>query len=187
MLRFPSRETHLTHPGECVVPHVQSRAGAQWNPCLDFGAHFLNSTRLRRLLSQFLQDRAHYPGSARSVELRFRLNVMDWPGAVERRKFFQVRAERFGGRVKICNLMSAAALSCPPFNTQCKNQRMKSSRNEIEWANSMPDVLCYTLLSMQKKRKIKDQIRRQMCYIYICPHLNSVHWLAWILQQDMPL
>ena len=65
-------------------------------------------------------------------ELRLRLNVMDWPGAVERRKFFQVRAERFGGRVKICNLMSAAALSCPPFNTQCKNQRMKSSRNEIE-------------------------------------------------------
>ena len=55
------------------------------------------------------------------VELRFCLNVMDWRGAVERRKFFQVRAERFGGRVKICNLMSAAALSCPPFNTQCKN------------------------------------------------------------------
>ena len=66
-LRFSSQETHLTHQGECVVPHVQSRAGAQRNPCLDFGTHFPNSNRLRRLLSQFLQDRAHYPGSRATI------------------------------------------------------------------------------------------------------------------------
>ena len=88
-------------------------------------------------------------------ELRLRLNVMDWRGAVERRKFFQVRAERFGGRVKICNLMSAAALSCPPFNTQCKKSENKKPRNEIQLANPMSDVL-YTLYLMQKKRKIKE-------------------------------
>ena len=80
---------------------------------------------------------------------------MDWRGAVERRKFFQVRAERFGGRVKICNLMSAAALSCPPFNTQCKKSENKKPRNEIQLANPMSDVLRYTLLSMKKKTKNK--------------------------------
>ena len=77
------------------------------------------------------------------LELRFCLNVMDWRGAVERRKFFQVRAERFGGRVKICNLMSAAALSCPPFNTQCKKSKNKKTkkRNSI----SKSDVRCALL------------------------------------------
>ena len=104
---------------------------------------------------------------------------MDWRGAVERRKFFQVRAERFGGRVKICNLMSAAALSCPPFNTQCKKSKNKKKpRNEIQLANPTSDVLCYTLLSM-KWRKIKDQIRRLMCYM-VSSQFSSLACLDFI-------
>ena len=149
---------------------------------MDFGAQFPNSNRLRRLLSQFLQDRAHYPGSARSVEPGFRLNVMDWPGAVDRRKFFQVRAERFGGRVKICNLMSAAALSCPPFNTQCKKSKNKKTKKRNSISKSY--VRCaplYPPFDAKKARKIKET---KMCNI--CPRLNSVYWLAWVLQQEMP-
>ena len=124
---------------------------------------------------------------AQRRELRFRLNVMDWPGAVERRKFFQVRAERFGGRVKICNLMSAAALSCPPFNTQCKNQRIKKPSNEIQLANPMSDVLCYSVIpSFHAKKKRKNKRNKSDVRCAICPRINSAHWLAWILQQEMP-
>ena len=103
---------------------------------------------------------------------------MDWPGAVDRRKFFQVRAERFGGRVKICNLMSAAALSCPPFNTQCKKSENKKTkkRNSI----SKSDVRCALLYPLFDAKETKNKrINPTSDVLYALVSIQLIGWLGF--------
>ena len=90
----------FSHLGECVS-HRELWAGAQWDPCLDIFPHFLNSNWLRNC--------AHWApiSSAAAGSQCYGLPCSSG-------SFFSC-GKRFGGRVKICNLMSAA-LSCPALN-----------------------------------------------------------------------
>ena len=89
----------FSHLGECVS-HRELWAGAQWDPCLDIFPHFLNSNWLRNC--------AHWaPISSAAGSQCYGLPCSSG-------SFFSC-GKRFGGRVKICNLMSAA-LSCPALN-----------------------------------------------------------------------